>query len=59
MGVVSCQDWQNGYWPAYSALAGETLDAVLHLGDYIYEYDPRSLYPDRLHTTPQTPGPDR
>ena len=59
LGVVNCQNWQNGYWPAYTALAEEDLDAVLHLGDYIYEFDPRSVYTDRLHTTPATPGLDQ
>jgi alkaline phosphatase D len=59
LGVVNCQDFQNGYWPAYWALADEDLDVVLHLGDYIYEYDPRSRFPDRLHTVPQTPGLDQ
>ncbi|MDI2129900.1 alkaline phosphatase D family protein [Yinghuangia seranimata] len=58
-GVVNCQDWQNGYWPAYRGLAAEDLDVVLHLGDYIYEYDPHSRFPDRRHTTPQTPGLDQ
>ncbi len=56
LGVVNCQDWQNGYWPAYTALAEEDLDAALHLGDYIYEYDPASPYPDRAHNPPRTPG---
>lgn len=59
LGVANCQDWQNGYWPAYWGLAGEDLDAVVHLGDYIYEYDPHSAYPDRQHTAPQTPGLDQ
>ena len=59
LGVVNCQDFQNGYWPAYDGLAGEELDAVLHLGDYIYEFDPCSAFPDRLHTTPQMPGLDQ
>src|SRR5689334_4816889 len=58
-GIVNCQDFQNGYWPAYAALAAEDLDVVLHLGDYIYEYDPDSAYADRRHTTPQTPGLDQ
>ena len=58
-GIVNCQDFQNGYWPAYTGLAGEDLDVVLHLGDYIYEYDAHSVYPDRQHTTPQTPGLDQ
>jgi alkaline phosphatase D len=59
LGVVNCQDLQNGYWPAYLGLAREDLDVVLHLGDYIYEYDPNSAYPDRVHTSPQTPGIDQ
>jgi hypothetical protein len=34
---VSCQNWEEGYYPAYRALASEDLDVVVHLGDYIYE----------------------
>jgi alkaline phosphatase D len=59
LAVVSCQDFQNGYWPAYRGLAGEDLDLILHLGDYIYEYDPHSRFPDRNHTTPETLGLDQ
>jgi alkaline phosphatase D len=40
-------------------LAAEDLDVVLHLGDYIYEYDPDSRFPDRHHTTPATLGLDQ
>jgi alkaline phosphatase D len=58
-GIVNCQDFQNGYWPAYWGLAAEDLDVVVHLGDYIYEYDPSSRFADRRHTTPQTPGLDQ
>jgi alkaline phosphatase D len=58
-GIVNCQDLQNGYWPAYLGLAAEDLDVVVHLGDYIYEYDPSSRFADRRHTTPQTPGLDQ
>jgi alkaline phosphatase D len=58
-GIVNCQDLQNGYWPTYWGLADEDLDVVLHLGDYIYEYDPSSRFPDRNHTMPQTPGLDQ
>lgn len=37
--VVSCADYQNGYYNAYGRLAQRSdIDAVLHLGDYIYEY---------------------
>jgi alkaline phosphatase D len=56
LAIANCQDFQNGYWPAFTAMAQEDLDFVLHLGDYIYDYDPKSKYPDRKHTTPQTPG---
>ncbi|MFK3980638.1 alkaline phosphatase D family protein [Micromonospora sp. NPDC050397] len=59
LGIVNCQDFQNGYWPAYWGLAEEDLDVVVHLGDYIYEYDPRSAYADRLHVAPETPGLDQ
>ncbi|WP_190134311.1 alkaline phosphatase D family protein [Streptomyces longispororuber] len=38
-GVVSCSNWEAGYFAAYRHLAARTeLDAVLHLGDYLYEY---------------------
>lgn len=40
-GIANCQDWQNGYYPAYRDMAESDLDLVLHLGDYIYEQDPR------------------
>lgn len=38
-GVVSCSNYQAGYFNAYARLAERNdLDAVIHLGDYIYEY---------------------
>ena len=38
-GVVSCANFQSGYFNAYGRLAERNdLDAVIHLGDYIYEY---------------------
>ncbi|GAA0920225.1 alkaline phosphatase D family protein [Virgisporangium aurantiacum] len=58
-GIANCQDYQNGYWPAYLGLVEEDLDLVLHLGDYIYENDPASRFADRQHTTPETPGLDQ
>ena len=40
-GVVSCANWQAGYFSSYRHLAARgDLDAVLHLGDYLYEYAP-------------------
>ncbi len=50
LATANCQDFQNGYYPAYDAMAAEDLDLVVFLGDYIYEYDPNSVFPDRLHT---------
>jgi alkaline phosphatase D len=39
LGVVSCSNYPFGYFNAYAALARRgDLDAILHLGDYIYEY---------------------
>ncbi|MFG2144614.1 alkaline phosphatase D family protein [Streptomyces sp. NPDC048696] len=44
-GVVSCSNWESGYFSAYRHLAARSdLDAVLHLGDYIYEYA-TGIYP--------------
>ena len=38
-GVVSCSNYEGGYFAAYRHLAARAdLHAVLHLGDYIYEY---------------------
>ncbi|ELR72870.1 Phosphodiesterase/alkaline phosphatase D [Fulvivirga imtechensis AK7] len=37
--VASCSNYEWGYFNAYKNIAErEDLDAVLHLGDYIYEY---------------------
>lgn len=54
--LASCQNFQSGYWPAYNAIADDDLDLVVFVGDYIYEYDPSPRFPDRVHTTPRTPG---
>ena len=49
---ASCQDWQSGYYNAYRHMAEEDLDFVVHLGDYIYEYEPREGAV-RQHLIPQ------
>ena len=37
--VASCSNYEWGYFNAYRAMSDELeLDAILHLGDYIYEY---------------------
>ncbi|MGW3087940.1 alkaline phosphatase D family protein [Streptomyces sp. NPDC001108] len=53
-GVVSCANWEAGYFSPYRHLAARAdLDAVLHLGDYIYEYAsggyPAAKYTVRPH----------
>ncbi|MDO0928140.1 alkaline phosphatase D family protein [Streptomyces sp. TG1A-8] len=40
LGVVSCANWEAGHFSAYRHLAARgDLDAWLHLGDYVYEYE--------------------
>ncbi|WP_439938307.1 alkaline phosphatase D family protein [Nocardia sp. N13] len=40
-GVVSCANLQAGWFSAYRHLAArDDLHAILHLGDYVYEYAP-------------------
>lgn len=39
LAVVSCANWEWGYFNAYDKIAKRTdVDAIVHLGDYIYEY---------------------
>ena len=54
--VVSCNNYEGGYFVAFDKIADrDDLDAVLHLGDYIYEYGP-GVYGDssngRFHEPP-------
>ncbi|MFF1509931.1 alkaline phosphatase D family protein [Streptomyces sp. NPDC058326] len=49
-GVVSCANWEAGHFSAYRHLAARAdLDAVLHLGDYLYEYG-SGTYPEAKYT---------
>lgn len=44
-GIVSCSNYGYGYFYAYRRLAERAdLDAIFHLGDYIYEYQ-NGFYP--------------
>lgn len=47
LAVFSCANYPSGFFHAYGAAANyaSEIDAVLHLGDYIYEYD-KNGYPD-------------
>jgi len=37
LAVLTCQNYQNGYYPAYDYIADEDLDFIVHVGDFIYE----------------------
>ncbi len=39
-GFSSCQNWEAGFYAAHRHLAGEELDLMIWLGDYIYENGP-------------------
>jgi alkaline phosphatase D len=53
--VVSCSNWEWGYFNAYDKIADrEDIDAVVHLGDYIYEYG-RGRYGDTTIRKNQPP----
>ena len=34
---ASCQHYETGFYTAYEHMARESLDLIVHLGDYIYE----------------------
>ncbi len=38
LALVTCQDYTNGYYPAFQLIADDdSIDFVIHLGDFIYE----------------------
>ncbi len=44
--VVACSNYQSGYFNAYRDIANKNdVDAVIHLGDYYYEYGPSDFDP--------------
>lgn len=57
LGVVSCSNLPQGYFNAYACLANRDVDAVLHLGDYFYEY-PNKQYGDGT-ALGRIPRPDK
>lgn len=57
LGVASCQNFSSGFYPAWRDLAATDLDAVLHLGDYIYESGGRAgVRPDPIGTADTLDG---
>jgi alkaline phosphatase D len=49
---ASCQHYEQGYFTAFRHMAGEELDLVIHLGDYIYEGGPQPGR-TRVHNGPE------
>lgn len=39
--VAACAHYEHGYYTAYRRLAEQDPDLVVHLGDYMYEYQPQ------------------
>ncbi|MFF0742621.1 alkaline phosphatase D family protein [Streptomyces sp. NPDC004111] len=56
LGVVSCQAYHDGYYTAYRHLAQEDVDAVFHLGDYLYEYAVNATGGERKYTDRRLPA---
>ena len=50
---VTCQKWDDGFYPAYREIAREDHDFVIHLGDYTYEYGIANDFGPRM---PQLPS---
>ena len=62
--VVACQNYLNGYYPAFHHIAEEDVDFIVHVGDFIYESDAghfkglgSETYHDRVKDLPS--GADR
>ncbi|MCI4668309.1 MAG: alkaline phosphatase D family protein [Bacteroidia bacterium] len=59
LAVSTCSNYEGGFFNAYAAIAKEDVDAVVHLGDYIYEYETghyglKELIKDGRHHRPIT-----
>ena len=58
LAVASCQLWAGGLFNAYADMAQlARLDAVVHLGDYIYEYGDSGFGADIGRQLGRTPDP--
>ncbi|MFC7846288.1 alkaline phosphatase D family protein [Streptomyces sp. NPDC057382] len=55
LAAVACQAYQDGYYTAHRHLAQEDVDAVFHLGDYLYEYGVNSAGGARRYTDRKLP----
>jgi alkaline phosphatase D len=60
LGVVSCSNLPQGYFNAYACLARRLdIDAVLHLGDYLYEYANTQYGDGSRFAGARVPAPDK
>lgn len=60
LAVVSCQLYSGGLFNAYDAMSKlDRLDAVVHLGDYIYEYAAKTYGRETAQRLNRIPDPDR
>ncbi len=45
--MVSCSNYPAGFFNVYREVANQDVDAVLHLGDYLYEYSAEGYASER------------
>ncbi|MEC7984771.1 MAG: alkaline phosphatase D family protein [Myxococcota bacterium] len=43
LAVLTCQNWEDGFFTVLADVPKQDPDLVLHVGDYIYEYGPREI----------------
>ncbi len=56
LAVVSCNNYEAGYFNGFARIAEiEDLDAVVHLGDYIYEYGAHEYGDTSVHNRSHLP----
>ncbi len=56
--VVSCANYPAGFFNVYREVANQDIDAVLHLGDYLYEYGMGGYATDRAEEFGRVPQPE-
>ncbi|WP_435335444.1 alkaline phosphatase D family protein [Haloarchaeobius sp. TZWWS8] len=56
LAVLTCQNYSNGYYPAYHYVAEEDVDFVVHVGDFIYESDDDHF---KSRFAPEYPGREK
>jgi len=52
LALASCQHYEYGYYAAHREIAGRELDAVVFVGDYIYEGNISAANAQRRHNAP-------